>query len=50
MGKGKGNVSHWVSKVKGGTVLFEICGVPEHIAKEALRAGSSKLPVTTSIF
>jgi large subunit ribosomal protein L16 len=50
MGKGKGSVSHWVSRVKGGTVLFEICGVPKHIAKEALRSGSFKIPVKTRIF
>ena len=50
MGKGKGSVSHWVSRIKGGTVLFEICGVPKHIAKEALKSGSSKLPVKTCIF
>jgi len=50
MGKGKGSVSHWVSRVKSGTVLFEVCGVPVHIAKEALRSGSAKLPIKTIIF
>ena len=50
MGKGKGAVSHWVSRIRGGTVLFEVCGIPKHIAKEALRAGSSKLPVKTCVF
>ena len=50
MGKGKGSVSYWVARVKGGTVIFEICGVPKHIAKEALRSGSVKLPIKTRIF
>lgn len=50
MGKGKGAVSYWVARVRGGTTLFEICGVPKHIAIEALKAGSKKLPVKTKIF
>jgi large subunit ribosomal protein L16 len=50
MGKGKGAVSHWVARIRGGTTLFEICGIPKHIATEALRAGSKKLPVKTKIF
>jgi large subunit ribosomal protein L16 len=50
MGKGKGAVSHWVARVRGGTTLFEICGVPNHIAVEALKAGSQKLSVKTKIF
>lgn len=50
MGKGKGAVSHWVARVRGGTTLFEICGVPKHTAVEALKAGSKKLPVKTKIF
>ena len=50
MGKGKGQVSHWVSKVRGGTVLFEICGVNFSIVSEALKAGGSKLPIKTKIF
>ena len=50
MGKGKGNLSYWSAKVKGGTTIFEICGVPEGIAKEALKSGSHKLPVKTVIF
>jgi large subunit ribosomal protein L16 len=45
MGKGKGAVSYWVARVRGGTTLFEICGIPKHIAIEALKAGSKKLPV-----
>jgi large subunit ribosomal protein L16 len=50
MGKGKGVVSHWVARVRGGTTLFEVCGVPENISTEALIAGGKKLPVKTRIF
>lgn len=50
MGKGKGSVSYWVARVRGGTTLFEVCGIPKHIAMEALRAGGKKLPVKTKIF
>ena len=50
MGKGKGSVDHWVARVRGGTALFEICGVPKHIAIKALRSGSHKLPIKTRIF
>lgn len=50
MGKGKGSVSHWVARIRGGTTLFEVCGVPIHIAIEALKSGSKKLPVKTKIF
>lgn len=50
MGKGKGTVSHWVARVRGGTTLFEVCGVPTHTAIEALKSGSKKLPIKTKIF
>ena len=50
MGKGKGAVSHWVARVRGGSTLFEVCGIPTHIAVEALRSGSKKLPIKTKIF
>ena len=50
MGKGKGSVSFWGFKVKGGTTLFEVCGVPTHTAIEALKSGSMKLPIKTQIF
>ena len=49
MGKGKGPVDHWVAVVKPGRVLFEISGVPEDAAKEALRLASHKLPCTCKI-
>ena len=47
MGKGKGSVDHWVAVVKPGRVLFEIAGVPEDIAREAMRLASYKLPTKT---
>jgi large subunit ribosomal protein L16 len=47
MGKGKGSVDHWVAVVKPGRVLFEIAGVPEEIAREAMRLASYKLPTKT---
>ena len=47
MGKGKGEVDHWVAVVKSGRILFEIGGVEENIAKEAFRLASHKLPLTT---
>lgn len=50
MGKGKGNVSHWASKVKGGSIIFEICGVNKKTAIKAFKTGSSKLPIKTQMF
>jgi len=50
MGKGKGQISHWGARVRGGTVLFEICGVSDNVAIAALRTGGAKLPVKTIIF
>ena len=50
MGKGKGSVSHWSAKVKGGTVIFELHGVSIKIASIALKGGSSKLSLKTKIF
>jgi len=47
MGSGKGAVDHWVAVVKPGRILFEIGGVSEEIAKEAVRLASHKLPVKT---
>ena len=44
MGSGKGTVEYWVAVVKPGRVLFEIAGVPEADAREALRLASHKLP------
>lgn len=49
MGKGKGSVDFWAAKVKPGRIMFEIDGVSEVIAREALRLGANKLPVMTRI-
>ena len=49
MGKGKGNVEGWVAVVKPGRILFEVAGVNENIAMEALRYAASKLPITTKV-
>ncbi|PIQ88364.1 MAG: 50S ribosomal protein L16 [Candidatus Omnitrophica bacterium CG11_big_fil_rev_8_21_14_0_20_42_13] len=49
MGKGKGELDHWVAVVKRGQVLFELGGVPEALAKEAFRLASFKLPVKTKL-
>ncbi|MCB0210608.1 MAG: 50S ribosomal protein L16 [Anaerolineae bacterium] len=45
MGSGKGSVDHWVAVIKPGRVLFEIAGVPEEAAKEAMRLAAHKLPI-----
>ena len=50
MGKGKGNVSHWVARVRGGSVIFEVCGVNTKTAFKAFKTGSAKLPVKTQMF
>ena len=47
MGKGKGGVDQWVAVVKPGTMLFELDGVPESLAKECLRLAATKLPIRT---
>lgn len=47
MGGGKGAPEYWVAKVKAGTVLFEMKGVEESVAREAMRLASHKLPVKT---
>ena len=45
MGSGKGSVEYWVAVVKPGRVMFEMAGVPEDIAREAMRLASHKLPI-----
>ncbi|MBX5464041.1 MAG: 50S ribosomal protein L16 [Clostridia bacterium] len=47
MGSGKGNPEYWVAVVHPGRVLFELAGVPEAVAQEALRLASHKLPIKT---
>lgn len=49
MGSGKGAVDHWVAVVRRGRVLFELAGVPEAVAKEALNLAADKLPVATKV-
>ena len=49
MGSGKGSPEHWVAVVKPGRVMFELAGVPEALAKEALQLAGSKLSVKTKI-
>ena len=49
MGSGKGSPEYWVAVVKPGRVLFEMAGVPEEVAREALRLASHKLPCKTKI-
>ena len=47
MGKGKGSPEYWVAVIKPGTIFFEVDGVSEEVAKEAMRLAGQKLPVTT---
>src|SRR5919201_1341982 len=49
MGSGKGAPEHWVAVVKPGRVMFELAGVPEPLAKEALRLAGNKLSVKTKV-
>ena len=49
MGKGKGSPEYWAARVKPGRILFEIDGVADEIANEALRLGAAKLPVQCKI-
>ena len=49
MGKGKGAVEYWAARVAPGRIMFEVDGVPDEIAREALRLGAAKLPVKTRI-
>ena len=46
-GKGKGNVEYWVTQIQPGKILYEMSGVDENLAKEALKLAASKLPVDT---
>ena len=49
MGSGKGSPEFWVAVVKPGRIMFEIAGVSEEVAREALRLASHKLPIKTKI-
>jgi len=48
MGKGKGSPEHWIAVVKPGRVMFELSGVPEEVAREAMRLAAHKLPIKCS--
>ncbi|MBI4282226.1 MAG: 50S ribosomal protein L16 [Chloroflexi bacterium] len=49
MGGGKGAVDHWVAVVKPGRILFEVSGIEQDVAQEALRLASHKLPISTTM-
>ena len=49
MGKGKGSVEYWAARVAPGRIMFEVDGVPDDVAQEALRLGAAKLPIRTRI-
>ncbi|MEO0400488.1 MAG: 50S ribosomal protein L16 [Pseudomonadota bacterium] len=49
MGKGKGSPEYWAAKVKPGRIMFEIDGVSDDVAREALALGAAKLPIKTRI-
>lgn len=49
MGKGKGSPDRWVARVHPGRIMFELDGVPEDVAREALRLGAAKLPIKTRV-
>jgi large subunit ribosomal protein L16 len=49
MGSGKGSVEFWCARVAPGRIMFEVDGVPDDVAREALRLGAAKLPVRTRI-
>ena len=49
MGSGKGAPEFWAARVKPGRIMFEVDGVPEAVAREALRLGAAKLPIKTRI-
>ena len=49
MGSGKGAIEYWAARVNPGRIMFEIDGVPDDVAREALRLGAAKLPVKTRI-
>lgn len=49
MGKGKGSPDRWVARVHPGRIMFELDGVPDDVAREALRLGAAKLPIKTRV-
>jgi large subunit ribosomal protein L16 len=49
MGKGKGAIEYWAARVAPGRIMFEIDGVADDVAREALRLGAAKLPIKTRV-
>ena len=49
MGSGKGSIEYWCARVKPGRIMFELDGVPDALAREALVLGAAKLPIKTRI-
>jgi large subunit ribosomal protein L16 len=49
MGSGKGSIEYWAARVKPGRIMFELDGVPDALAREALVLGAAKLPIKTRI-
>jgi large subunit ribosomal protein L16 len=49
MGKGKGSIDYWAARVKPGRIMFEIDGVSDEVAREALRLAAMKLPIKTRV-
>ena len=49
MGSGKGSPEYWAARVKPGRIMFELDGVPDDIAREALKLGAAKLPIKTKV-
>jgi large subunit ribosomal protein L16 len=49
MGKGKGNPEYWVAQVKPGRILYELAGVDDDLAREALQLAANKLPFPTKV-
>ena len=49
MGSGKGSIEYWCARVKPGRIMFELDGVPDQVAREALVLGAAKLPIKTRI-
>lgn len=49
MGTGKGAVDHWVAVIKPGRIIFEVAGLPEDVAREAIRLASHKLPIKSKM-
>jgi len=50
MGKGKGSIKYWSIKIRGGTILFELCGIPYQNAVIAFKTGGAKLPIKTFVY